>query len=895
MPVAEKMIVRGGLGRAWSRGSRRGVSRGRAGARGVEALERRQLMSVVMSAPLANLSAFSGQYPTRINLNSSFSSTTVTGTAVEFDVTFGSTSGVIDVGLYNSATPITVANFLRYVNSGAYNGTVFDRSVAGSYVQGGGYYFPSGTAVPSNGGIVSEFSKSPRTAGSNGATSSVNVAGTIAMYKADGATNQATSQFVINAGDNSKAFDASPKQYTVFGRVLGSGMTLVNQINALQTEAFAPPFDQLPVTNYTTGTTLSQSNVVYVSSATVVNAISYVATSSAPELVTPIVLPDGTLSLTYQQNVVGTAQISVTATDLDGATLTTTFNVTVADAGTLSADYSGTRLDPAGSTVTAFGSIAVATGTSVTRQFTLTNVGSLDLSGITYSFSGSTSAYTLFNAPATSLISGNSTTVIVKIDTSSTGDKAGTLLITDPASSAPVLSIPMDAQIEQLVTLGGKLRTVTYAQGTGASATSATWTLGNAGTGTAQFSLSGAGLTTRTVGSSVLVSGNASLDSITLTSTTTKSALTLATKGATPISIGTVTGVGTASLGTFSAKNSTLTGSFTWGFTTATTAELNSLVLGTVSGASIIIGPSSASGAVFTMAAGAVSGTTLNVGNSIKSLTASSWSGGLIQCQQNIVAMALRSSVSTSVSVTGSIGTAKVSGALTGGEWDVAGNVRSISAASGASGYALSVSGIVSAASFAGDFSGAISASAIGTFSAASGTGTSLVAKGTTNASNVTTGAILKSIAFKGNVSAGYFNSANVIGSVTANSLTRTRIYAGTTIAANAVLPTAYSAFAATSEIGSIKLAGRGVANAFNLNVVAAETIVSASLGSILLTTGTANGFAASVIGSISGTANTASGRKLSGRNLRTQAAATAVLSSVAVGADFGITILPAS
>ena len=55
--------------------------------------------------------------------------------------------GVIDIRLYDSAAPVTVANFLKYVKNSAYTNSFFHRSVPGFVVQGGGFYINSSGAA----------------------------------------------------------------------------------------------------------------------------------------------------------------------------------------------------------------------------------------------------------------------------------------------------------------------------------------------------------------------------------------------------------------------------------------------------------------------------------------------------------------------------------------------------------------------------------------------------------------------------------------------------------------------------------------------------------------------------------------------------------------------------
>jgi cyclophilin family peptidyl-prolyl cis-trans isomerase len=131
---------------------------------------------------------------------------------------------VIKVELYPEAAPKTVANFLKYVESGHYAGTQFHRVIDGFMIQGGGFTAnfkekPTRPPIP----IESESSLK---AGLS------NVPGTLAMARTSD-PNSATSQFFINVADNSRLnFSSATPQgygYTVFGKVI-SGMDVVNKI-----------------------------------------------------------------------------------------------------------------------------------------------------------------------------------------------------------------------------------------------------------------------------------------------------------------------------------------------------------------------------------------------------------------------------------------------------------------------------------------------------------------------------------------------------------------------------------------------------------------------------------------------------------------------------------------
>jgi peptidyl-prolyl cis-trans isomerase A (cyclophilin A) len=119
--------------------------------------------------------------------------------------------------LDQARAPLTVANFLQYVNDGFYDGTVFHRVVNGFVIQGGGYT-PDMTLKPSRPGLVNEAG--------NGLT---NRRGSVAMART-GEPHSADSQFYINLADN-LALDPKPTRwgYAVFGEVI-QGLEIVDEI-----------------------------------------------------------------------------------------------------------------------------------------------------------------------------------------------------------------------------------------------------------------------------------------------------------------------------------------------------------------------------------------------------------------------------------------------------------------------------------------------------------------------------------------------------------------------------------------------------------------------------------------------------------------------------------------
>lgn len=123
--------------------------------------------------------------------------------------------GDIVIELFPEDAPITVANFLAYVNSDFYDGLIFHRVMPGFMIQAGGFdqdLNKMSTADP----IVNEFVRS-------------NVRRTVAMAKIGGDPDSATSQFFINLVDNSDNLDTNNGGFTVFGEVI-SDMNVVDAI-----------------------------------------------------------------------------------------------------------------------------------------------------------------------------------------------------------------------------------------------------------------------------------------------------------------------------------------------------------------------------------------------------------------------------------------------------------------------------------------------------------------------------------------------------------------------------------------------------------------------------------------------------------------------------------------
>jgi peptidyl-prolyl cis-trans isomerase A (cyclophilin A) len=131
--------------------------------------------------------------------------------------------GKIKIGLHQDKAPITVDNFIKYVRSGHYDGTIFHRVMTNFMIQGGGLD-PDMTERPVRPPIKNEARNGLR-----------NSRGTVAMARLDD-PNSATSQFFINVRDNHALdFGIRGAGYAVFGEVL-EGMDVVDKIVNVPTE-----------------------------------------------------------------------------------------------------------------------------------------------------------------------------------------------------------------------------------------------------------------------------------------------------------------------------------------------------------------------------------------------------------------------------------------------------------------------------------------------------------------------------------------------------------------------------------------------------------------------------------------------------------------------------------
>ena len=134
-------------------------------------------------------------------------------------------AGVIRLELDDTKAPVTVANFLEYVNSGHYNGTIFHRVIKGFMVQGGGFE-PGLKQKATKGEIQNEANNGLK-----------NDRYTIAMARTS-APHSASAQFFINGTNNDflnfKSETPNGWGYAVFGKVV-AGTEVVDEIEKAKT------------------------------------------------------------------------------------------------------------------------------------------------------------------------------------------------------------------------------------------------------------------------------------------------------------------------------------------------------------------------------------------------------------------------------------------------------------------------------------------------------------------------------------------------------------------------------------------------------------------------------------------------------------------------------------
>lgn len=290
------------------------------------------MTSIVITQPISDITATSNDANTTINLFNYFDDPFTTGQVATFqlyDTSIGN-DGLTNVLLFDQAdsgAPLTVQNFLTYVNSGAYTNSIIHRSVPDFIIQGGGFTVEQlqVQSVRANPPVVNEFS-SQRS----------NLQGTIAMAKLGNDPNSATNQWFFNLEDNSGNLDRQNGGFTVFGQVLSdqdyATISAIAEIPLFNGSGINPAFTDLPLNIDPDNPNLEEDNdYIRYESITVsqLPELNFSVSNSRPDLVNATV-NNGQLVLDYFSSASGMAEITITATNLLGeATENDTFSVSV--------------------------------------------------------------------------------------------------------------------------------------------------------------------------------------------------------------------------------------------------------------------------------------------------------------------------------------------------------------------------------------------------------------------------------------------------------------------------------------------------------------------------------------------------------------------------------------
>jgi cyclophilin family peptidyl-prolyl cis-trans isomerase len=252
-------------------------------------------------------------------------------------VRFSTVLGAFDVQLFTGQKPITVTNFLKYVDQGRYfkiDPTTHHRASSFIHyseidfvIQGGGFIGTVNTSDPTV-ATPTQVVAFPAIQNEPGIS---NKLGTIAMAKLVSNPNSATSQWFINLKDNGgppRNLDTTNGGFTVFGKVIGSGLTVVNKIAMVPRYDFGSPYSSLPLLNYVNPNPVRVPNLVSIPDIIQIPPFTFTAFTSNAAIATASIDADRR-RVVISAKQAGTAIITIKATDFDGAFVSQQFNVTV--------------------------------------------------------------------------------------------------------------------------------------------------------------------------------------------------------------------------------------------------------------------------------------------------------------------------------------------------------------------------------------------------------------------------------------------------------------------------------------------------------------------------------------------------------------------------------------
>ncbi len=866
----------------------------------IDALERRRLMAAVTSlSQLASQEQVTTPVgpiladPTTpasnsVPLSSHFTDPLIPGTVVTFATTATSSTsdGSIVVALTDQATPQTVADFLAYANAGDYTNTIFHRSVnfetgnGGSptapadIVQGGGY------VVNNSSGMLEHIAVNNPVADEYTTATFGDLQGTLALAKT-GDADSGTSEFFFNVNDNTAALDTptagsdgTTTSYTAFGAVLSGLSTTVDTIAGYNTADVSSTFADLPLKGVTAAQISSgsytESDLVYTTSVTAAAGTTYTATSDDPALVTPTVT-DGVLSFAYGAGKTGVADVTVTATNYDKTTASTTFAVTVP----------GTAATP---TAVPFTAPAVTTGQSVTFD---PLAG--DTSTATAAFDPSTVTVTTAPAHGTATVNASSGQITYTPAAGYTGTDTLQYTVADTAAavSNPAVVTLTTVPTAAVVTIGGTApATLSFTQPDGTVAT-----IRVAG-GTAAVSFASYAVTVGKTATAVTATGaGATVDSVAVTDTRRFGNAALFVTSTKPISIGSITNPSSMSI--IQAPTVTLTGTLDIGGGLG--GGVGGVTLGGLDGATVTLAarPTGTNLFVPTVVNSAVDAT-----GSLSRIQSTSWTvnnGGTYNVSAVSVSdLIVPGGFADGLALTGrgydvivaTVGTPSA-------PWDLSGSVYHATLTNPAAAWGLSAAGVVQNLKVTGNLNSTVDVAAINQMSVTGNLASAVVQ--TTEAYSAR-GSELRSLKVGGTISNSTLFAAGNVGAISAGAITGSRLYAGVALseAQDSALPAATSDLTGPAKIASITLPAGG---SFTGSLIAAYQMGTLRLGTVGTSDGgTAFGVASAKVASLRAALSSGATLALSAPQFKTAATLAAAIAAekVTLG-DFEVQFIATS
>jgi len=250
---------------------------------------------------------------------------------------FVTPAGPIIVALNDQATPNTVNNFLGYVGRGDYDGSYLSRASPGFVIQGGGAKPASATASPTQWQVITKRPPVPNEAGIT------NTRGTIAMAKLGGEPDSATTEWFFSVGVNNPAIlDPQSGGFTVFGSVVGTAsQNVVDILNSQFTGNYTGVITGAPGTLLSEVPVIDAVNGVAPAIPTVNSLIRFsgiyqvppvaitLVSNSAPTVLSASV--SGMILFIESKGKIGTANLLLRATNLDGNSVDFNFPVRIDD------------------------------------------------------------------------------------------------------------------------------------------------------------------------------------------------------------------------------------------------------------------------------------------------------------------------------------------------------------------------------------------------------------------------------------------------------------------------------------------------------------------------------------------------------------------------------------